>query len=70
MAKLVKLQGLLRFQDSDSEPRTKKAKRSQESLNVMRTEPSQKLSPFQRAKQGAGEMFLAAEVIPDLKLAN
>ena len=70
MAKLVKLQGLLRFQDSETEPRTKKAKRTQESLHAMRTEPCHKLSPFQRVKQGAGEMFLAADVVPDLKLAN
>ncbi|HDS29881.1 MAG TPA: hypothetical protein ENN67_02430 [Firmicutes bacterium] len=67
---MVKIKGLLRFRDSQAEPREKQTEKKDESLEAMRTETIREMPPFQRAKQGAGDIFLAPEVVPILRVAN
>jgi hypothetical protein len=69
MAKVVKKNGLLPFRKSQTEQtRTGQA---EESGNKVESKPSVKqeavlkeLSPFERAKMGAGDIFLATDMIP------
>ncbi len=71
MANKIKTDGLLSSWTMEPEPRTEQAEKK-------RPEPADEkalvekvfISPFQRVKLGAGDIFLAAEAIPAVRAVN
>ena len=71
MANKIKTDGLLSSWTTEPEPKTEQAEEK-------RPEPVEKetlidkiiKSPFQRAKSGAGDIFLASEAIPAVRAVN
>ena len=61
MAKLVRLKGPLRFRSEEPQAENEKKAAPVDSI-VPKTRKT--LSPFQRAKNGAGDLFLAADIVP------
>jgi len=72
MARLVKQHSLLRFRDSESkkETRTEQSEVTSKPADRLVSGNIKTLMPFDRVKSGAGELFLAAEVIPAEKKVN
>jgi len=70
MARLIRLEGLLRFQDSNREAQAEQHNGSAESVGRIAPKPRHDFPPFQRVKLGAGDMFLAAEAMPELHAVN
>ncbi len=68
MAKLIKLEGLLRFQDSENESKTEQKKTDSSERMVKKSKLD--FSPFQRVKAGAGDFFLAPGAIPEPQAVN
>jgi len=68
MARLIKLEGLLHFRDSKSETQVEQQNEDRD-LNES-PEQTREFPPFQRVKKGAGDFFLASEVIPEPQYVN
>jgi hypothetical protein len=71
MANKIKTDGLLSSWTTEPEPRTEQAeKKRPEPVEAKALIEKVITSPFQRAKLGAGDMFLSAEVIPAVRAVN
>ena len=70
MARLIRLEGLLHFRDSKSETQAEQKENDRDLTEMVDPEPRQEFPPFQRVRQGAGDFFLAAGVIPEPQYVN
>jgi len=70
MARVKRLNGLLRSRDSKPETRTERREEIPDTQDRIVPKTTRELSPFQRVKQAAGDCFLAAEMIPARNPAN
>ena len=68
MARMIKLKGPLRFRSQD--PNTEQTENKLETVDTIVSKTPRQLTPFQRVKEGTGEFFLAAGVLPEPKKSN
>ena len=68
MARLVKLRGPLRFRSND--PQAEQPEKKMDPVDTIVPKTLKSISPFQRAKNGTGDFFLAADAVPTRNRTN
>jgi len=69
MARMIKMKGLLSFRQTEPDPRTREQTGSNKIAEANKNGKPEK-TPFQRAKSGAGDIFLASEAVPTVRAVN
>lgn len=70
MARLLKLNGSLRFRDSETDPEVENSDEVKKPMESIGKRDTEGLSPFQRAKMRTCDCFLSSEIMPTAKGAN